>query len=71
MVPILNGTVPPGMLDGGNARVGPDGIGARHIPYSIKGGLKGLLQGNYVLDHGSSQGGSCLGQLHLEGRFIF
>ena len=39
-----------GMLDRGNARVGPDGIGPRHIPYVIEGSWKGFLQGSYVLD---------------------
>ena len=40
LLPVLNGNLPPGMLDGGNARVSPDGIGPRHIPYGIKGGWK-------------------------------
>ena len=60
LLPVLNGDLPVGMLDRSNARVGPDGIGPRHIPYGVKGSQEGLLQGDYVLDHGSSARESCL-----------
>ena len=49
--------LPPGMLDRGNRRDGPDGIGSRHVvgsrhvAYGVEGVWKGLLQGNDVLDH--------------------
>ena len=33
-----------GMLERGNARVSPDDIGPRHIPYSIKGAGKALFR---------------------------
>ena len=57
-----------GMLDRGNAKVSPDGIAPRHIPYGIKGSWEGLLHGDYVLDCGSSAWRSCLSQLCIEGR---
>ena len=45
LVLVLDGNIPVGMLDRGNARVNPDGIGPGHIPYSMEGRQKGLLQG--------------------------
>ena len=36
------------MLDWGNARVSPDGIGPGPIPYGVKGSLEGSLQGDYI-----------------------
>ena len=39
------------MLEGGGGRVGPDGVGAGHIVYAVKGAGQGSLQGNDVLDH--------------------
>ena len=68
LLPVLNGGLPQGMLDRGNTEVSPDGIGPRHIAYSI-GVWQGLLQGNYVLDHRGGGRGSHLGWLYLEGRF--
>ena len=50
LLPALKGDLPLSMLDKGNTRAGPDGIGTRHIPYSIKEGWESPLQGNYVLD---------------------
>ena len=66
LLPVLNGNLPLGMLDRGNAKVSPDGVSPRHIPYGIEGGQEGPLQCNYVLDHGSRARGSHLSQLHLE-----
>ena len=66
LLPVLNGYLPLGVLDRGNTRVGPDGIGPRHIPYGIEGGQEGPLQDDYVLDHGGTARGSHLSQLHLE-----
>ena len=60
-----------GMLDWCDARVGPEGIGPRHIPYGVKGSLEGLLQGDFVLDCGSGARGSHLSQLCLESRLGF
>ena len=59
------------MLDRSNTGVSPHGVGCRHIPYSVKGSWEGLLQGDYVLNHGGSARGSCLCQLHLEGWLCF
>ena len=61
LLPVLSGDLLQGMLDRGNIRVGPDGIGPTHIVYGIDGVQEGLLQGNYVLDHGSRGRGSHLG----------
>ena len=36
LLPIHEGNLPAGMLDRGNTRASPDGIGPRHIPYDIK-----------------------------------
>ena len=66
---VLNRYLPLSMLDRVTGRVSPDGVGSRHVPYSVKGVWKGLHQGNYVLDHSSGGRGSHLSQLHLEGRF--
>ena len=51
LLPVLNRSLLLSVLDRCNVRVGPDGIGHRHIAYGIKGIQEGLLQGNYVLDH--------------------
>ena len=45
------GTFQLGMLDRGNVRVSPNGVGPRHVAYCIKGVWEDLLQGNDVLDH--------------------
>ena len=41
-----------GMLNEENIRVGPDGIGPRHVANGVKGIRKGSLQCHYVTDHG-------------------
>ena len=61
LLTVLYGNPLPVVLDRGNARVSPDGLGPEHIAYSIKGVWEGLLQGNYVLDHSGSGRGSHLG----------
>ena len=71
LLPVLNRTLFLGVLDRDNIRVSPDGIGPRHIAYGIEGVWEGLLQGNYVLDHGGRSRGSHLSQLHLEGWLRF
>ena len=60
MLLVLNGDLPVGMLKRGNARVGPDGIGPRHIPYGVKASWEGSLQADYVLDHNGGARGSQL-----------
>ena len=65
LFPVLDGDLPPSMLDRGKAGVSPDGIGPRHIAYCIEGAQEGLLQD----DHGGRGRRSCLGWFHLEGRF--
>ena len=40
------------MLDRGDGRVGPHGIGPRYVAYGIEEVREGLLQGTDVLDHG-------------------
>ena len=61
MLPLLNGDLPVGMLDSGNARVVHDCIGPGHVPYGAKGSLEGSLQDDFVLDCSGSARGSCLG----------
>ena len=51
LLPVLDMDLTPGMLDRGNTGVGPDGIGPKHVAYSIVGVWDGSLQGNYVLGH--------------------
>ena len=60
-LPVLNGNLPLGMLDRDNTGVSPYGIGPGCIPYGIKGGWEGPLQGNYVLDCSGRARGSHLG----------
>ena len=67
VLPVLSGNLLLGVLDRGNIRVSTDSIGPRHIVYGIQGVQEGLLQGNYVLDHGGRSRGSHLSRLHLEG----
>ena len=43
MFPVLYRYLLLGMLDRGNGRVSPDGIGPRHVAYCIKGVQEGLL----------------------------
>ena len=69
--PVLNRYLPPDMLNRGNVRVSPDGVGPRHVPYSIEGAWEGSPQGNYVLDHSGGSKGNHLSQLWLEGWFRF
>ena len=71
LLPVLDGHLPVDMLDWGNARVSPDGIGPKHIHYGVEGSQEGLLQGDYVLDYGSSARGSHLSLFCLAGRFSF
>ena len=49
---VLYGYLLPGMLDRGDGRVSPDGIGPRHVAYGILRVREGSLQGIDVLDHG-------------------
>ena len=51
LFPVLNRYLPLGMLDRACKRVSPDGVGPRHVAYSIEGVWEGLLQGNNVLHH--------------------
>ena len=39
------------MLDRGDGRVSPDGVGPRQVAYGVKGVEEGLLQGIDILDH--------------------
>ena len=71
MLLVLNRDLPAGMLNRSRARISPDGVGPRHIPYGIKGSWEGSLQGNYVLDHSCGERGSPLSQLHLRGRLVY
>ena len=69
LFPVLDGDLTPGVLDGENVRVCPDGIGPGHVANGVKGVGKDSLQCHYVLDHGGGTRGRCFGQLHLESWF--
>ena len=71
LLPVLDGNLLPGMLDRGDIRVHPDGIGPGLIAYGMEGVWEGSLQDSYVLDHGGRDRGSSLCQLHLEDWLIF
>ena len=36
------------MLDWGNVRVSPDGIGSRHVTNCVRQARKGMFEGKYV-----------------------
>ena len=66
---VLNWDLSPGMLEGENSSVSPDGIGPVHVASDVKGAGKGLLQCHYVLDCRYGTRDSHLGQLCLDGGF--
>ena len=44
MLPVLYWNLALGMLNGEDTRVGPDGIGSRHVAHGVKGVGEGSLQ---------------------------
>ena len=56
LLSVLYGYLPLGMLYWEDGRVGPDGICARQVVYSVEWAGEGSLQGNDVLGHHWGQG---------------
>ena len=49
LFPVLDRYLPPGMLDRGTVGVSPDGVGPRHVPYSIEGVWEACFRVNMSL----------------------